>query len=364
MKLSPSKYFPILARWSCALLAAWLLPASVFAQSDGPARWLFVFETSSAMHKRLPATEQALKSFFADNSGVRLQAGDSIGVWTCGQKLRTGEFPLATWEPAQAATLTSNLMSFLRAQKSSGDAQLAMLQPALDGVVTDSARFTAVIFCDGDSEITATPYDVGVNQTFRDGRAERKKNAKPFVVVLRSQEGKYIGCTVNFPPGTVNLPPFPPPPPVINTPPRIVAPVKTTPVAPAPSLVIVGTNVSGTLAEPPAPAETIPPPVEPTVSVPAPISAPVATVPVAPVMPIIIHTAVPQPVKLAATNPPPVIAAPVANDNTDRETRRLLYVGGGLFVVVVIVGVLIVRSRRQPQSSLITSSMQDDPRRK
>lgn len=373
MNLSSPKYFSIFTRWSGALLAAWLLSANTFAQSNDPARWLFVFETSPAMHKRLPATEQALKNFFANAGDARLQAGDSIGVWTCGSKLRTGEFPLATWEPAQATTLVSNLMNFLRAQKTSSDAQLAMLQPALDGVVTDSAQFTAVIFCDGDSEITATPYDVGVNQTFLAGRAERKKNAKPFVVVLRSQAGKYIGCTVNFPPGTIDLPPFPPPPlPVTNPPPRVVAPVKPAPAVPAPSLVIVGTNVSGTLAEPPAtaPVETIPPPapVETPKVVPAPISAPPATIPVAPVKPLNIQSAEPVPIKRVATNPPPVIAAPVANvnakDNADHETRRLLYIGAGLFVVVIIVGVLIVRSRRQPQSSLITSSMQDDPRRK
>jgi hypothetical protein len=273
------------------------------------------------------------------------------------------------WQPAQAATLTSNLLVFLRAQKSSGDARLAVLQPVLDGVVADSAQFTAVIFCDGDSEITATPYDAGVNQTFRDGRAERKKNAQPFVVVLRSAAGKYLGCTVNFPPGAINLPPFPPPPPVTNPPPRVFVPVKPAP-APvaAPSLVIVGTNVSGTLAEPPAtaPAETVASPVEATkiVPEPTPISPTPAPVPVVPVKPLIIQAVAPVPVKLAVTNPTPVIAAPATEANTDRETRRLLYIGVGLFVVVVIIGVVIVRSRRQPQSSLITSSMQDDPRRK
>jgi hypothetical protein len=371
MKLPSSKYFPILARWSCALLAAWLLPASVFAQADGPARWLFVFETSPAMQKRLPATALALKNFFSNAAGAQLHDGDSIGVWTCGSKLHTGEFPLATWEPAQAADLTSNLMVFLHAQRSARDANLASLQPLLNSVVADSAQFTAVIFCDGDSAITATPYDTGVNQTLHAGLAERKKNAQPFVVVLRSQAGKYIGCTVNFPPGTIDLPPFlpPPPPPVTNPPPpRVVAPVKTAPVAPAPSLVIVGTNVSGALAETPTPPETNLPPVTPEKIVPAPISVPAPTPPAmappAPVKPLNVQAAAPVPVKLAATNPPPVIAAPVASDNTDHETRRLLYAGAGLFVVVVIIGVLIVRSRRQPQSSLITSSMQDDPRRK
>ncbi len=370
MKLSPPKYFPRLARWSVVLLAALLLPAGAFAQADGPARWLFVFETSSAMQKRLPATEQALKNFFATAAAEQMQAGDSIGVWTCGSKLRTGEFPLVTWQPALAANLTSNLLAFLHPQKSSGDAQLAALQPVLDGVVADSARFTAVIFCDGDSEIAATPYDAGVNQTFRDGRAERKKSAQPFVVVLRSAGGKYLGCTVNFPPGTINLPPFPPPPPpVTNPPPRVVAPVKPAPAPVAtPSLVIVGTNVSGTLAGPSAtaPAETVAPPVEGSkiAPEPTPVSPPVATVPVAPVKPLVIPAAPPVPVKLSVPNPPPVIAAPAAEENSDRETRRLLYAGAGLFVVVVIVGVMIIRSRRRPQSSLITSSLQDDPRRK
>jgi hypothetical protein len=368
MKLSSSKNFPMLARWLGVLLVAWLLPASAFAQADAPARWLFVFETSPAMQKRLPATEAALKNFFAIAAATQLQTGDSIGVWTCGQNLRTGEFPLTTWQPGQAATLTSNLLDFLHAQKTSRGANLAALQPLLDGVVADSAQFTAVIFCDGDSEINGTPYDTGVNQTLRNGRAERKKNAQPFVVVLRSLGGKYLGCTVNFPPGMVSLPPFPPPPPVTNPPPRVVAVVKPAPAPVAPSLVIVGTNVSGPLAEPPAaaPAEKFAPPapVETPKVVPAPISPPPATVPVVPVKPVVIQAAAPVAVKLVATNPPPAIAAPVATENTDHQTRHLLYAGVGLFVVVIIVGVLVVRSRRQPQSSLITSSMQDDPRRK
>ena len=45
--------------------------------------------------------------------------------------------------------------------------------------------------------------------------------------MLRSQLGKFVGCTVNFPPGNLNLPEFPPlplPPPAPVPRPVVVAP--------------------------------------------------------------------------------------------------------------------------------------------
>jgi len=63
------KLFSVVAKWLCVLLAVLALPVNVFAQPKSPERWLFIFDLSPTMKKRLPATEAALKNFFA--SAVR-----------------------------------------------------------------------------------------------------------------------------------------------------------------------------------------------------------------------------------------------------------------------------------------------------
>ena len=343
----------------CALLMTLLLPAAVSAQPKSPARWLLVFDLSPAMKKRLPATEAVLKNFFATGADGRLQAGDNIGVWTCDQKLHTGQFPLATWDSQQAVTLTTNLAAFLESRAYAGDSQLAALQPLLGRVIADSERLTVIVFCDGGSEISGTPYDLGISQNFLDGRAERKKNSQPFVVLIRTLSGKYVGCTVNFPPGDINIPLFLAPVPATTNPPPpppVVAPVKPVPVV-VPDLIINGTNVSQT--------DNAPTPAAPLTTNPIPVPAPVV-VKTSP--PAVQPVAIPPP----TNSPAAMVAAPTnaanvttnINDGTNQKPRHLVLIGVGLLAVAVVVLLLVFRPGRRPETSLISSSMQDDPDRK
>jgi hypothetical protein len=364
-------FFPTAARWLCGLLAALILPMNAPAQPTRPQRWLFIFDLSPAMQKRLPATEAVLKDFFTTAAGGQLREGDSIGVWTFDQKLHAGQFPLVNWNPNFATALTTNLTGFLRSQKFTDDSRLAAVQPALGSVVASSERLTLVIFCAGESEITATPYDRGINQNFLDGRAERKKSRQPFVVLIRARAGKYLGCTVNYPPGAINLPPFPVPPPVAPpTPtPVVAAVVKPAPVL-VPDLVIVGTNV-GAAASKPVEARNIV--AVATKSAPALVSHIPPAKTVAPLSNSVASNMVPATNPVAPPTPAKVttpVAAPVTNasatattDATGAQTRRLVHLGIGLLAAVAVLMVM-VRAGRRPRGSLISSSMEDDPRRK
>lgn len=354
------KIFSTIAKGWFALLALLALPLNTPAQPSRPERWLFVFDLSSAMKKRLPATEQVLTNFFATGAEGRLQNGDNIGVWTYDQKTHGGQFPLAIWKPEQATELMSNLTVFLNSRKYAMSSQLAALQPALAGVITNSERLTIVIFCDGESDITATPYDAGINQSFLDGRAEQKKSSQPFVVLIRTLSGKYIGCTVSFPPGAINIPLFLAPPPPVNIPPPpplVVAPIKPPPVV-VPDLVIIGTKVgpSAIAVEPPAPPKTnaLVRALPKTAAVPDAVPVPATVV----MPPATNQVAAKTEIPLAAPVTPVAVAAP------EKHKSVLLYVGAGILAVVFAVVILVVRLGRRTESSLITSSMQDDPRRK
>jgi hypothetical protein len=233
-----------------AALVATVLFSRASAQSllEPPQRWLLVFETSIAMKNCLPATAVEVQNIFISGMSSQLRLADSVGVWTFGKKLRTGDYPLFAWVPRMAASDATDLINFLDRQHYLDSARFGVLRPALKQVIAHSQRLTIVIFCDGLDDFKLTPYDDGINQTFKQLKDGRNKMQQPFVVVVRTQNGEFVGATVNLPPGNLDFPPFPPlpqdlqaAPPNSPSPPAVVVPPP--PVIVQPPLVIVGTNV-------------------------------------------------------------------------------------------------------------------------
>lgn len=239
------------ARWLAAALAALVLFSHASAQTaPPPQRWLLVFDTASTMKKLLPATTAELQNLFFDSISGQIRAGDGIGVWTFDKKLHAGQYPQLTWMPGQAASDAADLTIFLNNQHYTDKTTYAALRPALYQVIAHSQRLTVIIFCDGRDNLKLTPYDKEINQTFQQLKMGRTDLKVPFVLVVRTQEGQFVGATVNIPPGSLDLPPFPLLPQEVEANPAVPANPAQTPVnapppvvVPAPSLIIVGTNV-------------------------------------------------------------------------------------------------------------------------
>jgi hypothetical protein len=234
-------------------LLAWMvwIPA---AQSQTPARtvenrYLLIFDTSSAMKKRLPAMQKAVNQLFLSMMNGQLQPNDSIGVWAFDSKLRAGRFPLQRWLPDNAATVASNITTFIQQEHHSQSTHFDVIVPSLNGLVQDSDRLTVLIFCYGNEKIQGTPFDNAINSIFKENQRAFEKAKQVFIVVLRTQFGQYVGYTVNSSAIGVNFPEFPPlPQPILSI------TIKTNPPPPPPRpvvaaqpLVIVGTNVGTNL---------------------------------------------------------------------------------------------------------------------
>jgi len=378
--------------WIClALPAAFFFVSGIHAQPAGEAvesRWLLVFDTSSEMKQRLPQVQAEINNLLARGMSGRLQPRDSIGVWTFDETPHTGQFPLQFWAPEDAATLAASINKFIGSQRYANSTRFDALIPLLKQVAQNSGRLTVLIFCDGDGTITGTPYDDGINRLFQQRQAIQKKARQPFIIVLRSQLGKFTDCSVNFPPGMVNLPDFPPlPPPPAPTnapplpapPPRIGAP-----------LIIIGTNVGANWPPPAPPEPPKPVPVIQTNTTPAPpVTNPVAPVnpipatnPVEPVAPPnpepgigpVVETNVivaPAPIPVPATNTVvqtnvagPVNAVARTNDvvappeSSGSGHMGALILGGGLLVAAgALAAFAFFRARRADRGSLITRTM-------
>ena len=353
------------AQIAAALLAGVALMSKAPAQPAVPAvenRFLLVFETSSDMKKRLPAVQRTFDTMLASNMRGQLLAGDSIGVWTFDREVRTGQFPLQRWVPENAATIASNIMRFVDKQHYSKKTSFDALRPYLNWIVQSSDRVTVVIVCDGEGAIVGTPFDAGINRIFEQQQVERKKSRQPFIIVLRSQLGSYVGCAVDSPPALVSFPDFPPlPQPPIE--PTNVPPPPPRPPVEAPPLIIIGTR-PGTNAPPPEPAPAPPmttnqPP--PTVALPP--TSVIANVDTNAPPPVAALKPTNGPVALPANPVAPAVAVPakamaLPPENSGLNTKKALVVGVIFLILAGALTVLVLNhSRRANHGSLITRSM-------
>ena len=229
-KLTDWNKFLRCGRLAVGLLAAIFSIPALHAQPTEQtvqSRFLFVFDTSKNMKPRREAVEKTLNIMLATSLSGHLHSGDSMGVWTIGQSLKAKGFPLQEWNPEAAVNIASNLVKYVGKQPYANVTHFEVLQPLLNRVTQSSERLTVLIFCDGEAKITGTPYDDAINQAFQEKLAEQKNARQPFVIILRSQLGQYVGCTLSLPPQPLNYPEFPPLP--LPSPPPAPKPIKTPP---------------------------------------------------------------------------------------------------------------------------------------
>jgi hypothetical protein len=348
-KLKINIFFHLKATVS-ALLAGMILIPGLRAQPTEQTvqnRFLFVFDTSREMKARGAALEKALNTLLATSLNGQLHAGDSMGVWTFGQDLRPGDYPLQSWNPDNAVMIASNLVKFVGNQHYGKAARFEALQPLLNKVVQNSERLTVLIFCDGGEKFTGTPFDDGINQIFDQKRNDQKSAGQPFVILLRSQLGQYIGCSVGLPPQPLTYPQFPPlplpppPPKVTNTLPPPAPVVRGQP------LIIVGTK---TESSPPPPKE-VPtnPPAEIKSAPPEAQSNAIAPPSANPVT-----TNLPAQITM-----PTNVAAPSAPPPADSGGKIFPIIAAGLVGAAFALGLVFWLRPRPKDSSLITHSMND-----
>jgi len=283
----------------------------------------------------------------------QLQPGDSIGVWTFDNKLRAGQFPLQRWLPENAATIASNITTFVKREHYSGSTLFDAIMPFLDGLVQDSDRLTVLIFCDGNGEIQGTPFDDAINAIFKQNQRAFGETKQTFIVVLRTQFGQYAGYTMNSSATGVKFPEFPllsqppVPPPTVKANPSPLPVVETLP------LVIIGTNVGTNLLPP---TKSRPVPTNPPLNNPSPTTT---------------ESNPPPPAKLlnltnvALTNIAPLKIAETQTNAPATSTEKPKWSGNGALTIAAMflaaAGALVVlmlhRSRKTKQGSIITRSM-------
>jgi hypothetical protein len=314
-------------------------------------RFLFIFDTSKNMKPRFAAVEKSLNTMLATSLGGQLHSGDSMGVWTFGESLKTKGFPLQSWNPDAAVTIASNLVKFVDKQSYAKSTRFEALQPTLNRVMQDSERLTVLIFCDGEGKVSGTPCDDALNQALKEKLAEQKAARQPFVIILRSQLGQYVGCSLGLPPRSLSFPQFPPlplPPPPPAPEPASVPPV---PVVVGQPLIIIGKKPPASLPPPVTnapPAAAMEKPVTPVLE-----KTPVVSTNTTAVV-TVTNPVVAKRVEMTPTNPPPPMSQSSVSGG---QNYRLI--GAGLLGAAIAFGLILGLRPRRKETSLITRSMKE-----
>ncbi|HTR42161.1 MAG TPA: hypothetical protein VMH87_11155 [Pseudomonadales bacterium] len=354
--------------------------------APGETRVLIIFDTSSAMKKRLPNEVKAIKQLFALALAERLQNGDTIGIWTFDSDVHTGEYPLQYWQVQNITPIASSVISFVQSEHYGKTTSFDKLTPLISHVISTSPRILVIIFCDGDGQFKGTPFDMSVNAAFKEHQNDMRKAREPFVIALQGENGQYNGSTISSA-EEMNIPHFSPRGPSPQFPTEGAPVSQAPPPAPAPQpLIIIGHPATNAPPPPPTqdiiikgtPPVTTPAPAPPagsvqTNAVPQANSLPESKLPEtnsappvvvsAPATNTVVSSAVVSPPEPPAPTPVPTPAvtpaAPPISITMPAETSKaaLFVIAGGILIVAgVPLWVILGRSRRQA-TSLITESL-------
>jgi hypothetical protein len=340
---------------------------------SSPERFLIIIEASSDMEKRALNVQRSVGLLLSRTLREELQRGDTIGLWTYDQELHTGKFPLQRWLPTAGKEIILATVQFVQQMHYARQARLDPVMAQLKSLVADSDKLTVILISSGNEAPTGTPFDEQIAEVFKLNVSEQRKQAMPFVTILRSLHGKFVGFKVNTPPWPFEVPAYPvqaetvlptPAPTNATTP----AKAEAAPRPPAAKPIIIlqpasapaeRTNTLLPASSPPAPSVVKSPPTEAPPNPPAvaAVTPPPVEMPIAP--PPVERTSSP-PAQPPSPVPSPATVAPV--QPAMKTPVVPILIGAGVVVLGISLWcfLLVKRAREQPRVSLISRSMNRD----
>lgn len=198
-----------------AVLLAGLATANG-AASNSPAqppqgsgnRYLLIFDTSRGMARRADSLVNSVGELVLSGMNGQMRQGDTLGIWTFDESLHTGMFPLQTWGSGKthAEMVTKNVLKFVRGLTYDSKANFAGVTPLLNELIKNSHTLTIIVFSDGFTEISGTPFDRQINRSYASWSEEQQRQRKPIITALLAQDGKLTDHVVAAVPWPLKLP--------------------------------------------------------------------------------------------------------------------------------------------------------------
>lgn len=217
----------------CGLLALSALRA---APAPEPNRFLFIIDTSAGMKRlELPLRETIFDLIYSGARG-RMTNGDTFGVWLINDRNDTS-YPMETWKQKFIVEIGAKAVSNLKDKGFKGTARLDLAMADLQRILQNVGDLTVVLLSNGETPIAGTPFDDAINARYRELAPVMKAARGSLNTTLVARDGTFVAWGVNSPDFLMDFP---------------VVPAKAK--RPAPSAVVVRTEVQPPTTAPAAPA--------------------------------------------------------------------------------------------------------------
>src|ERR1051326_1495101 len=175
-------------------------------------RYLLILETSKSMQPRSEAVIKAVQDLLTSGIGGQLRRGGTIVLWTFNEEVYAGRFQLQRWFPEAHRSIGIRLLDFIKEQNYEKRGSLEQVLSEMDRVIKGSQLITIILISDGAENISGTPFDDKINETYKLWQRDQQKAKQPFLTLLRAKGGKFTEYAVTPAPCPLEIPPVPPDP--------------------------------------------------------------------------------------------------------------------------------------------------------
>ena len=185
----------ILCLLSVRLPAAELMTPAVPLTPD--CKYLIIVDTSLSMSRMAETTARSLHQMVSSGLYGQMKEGEVFTIWTFNESIQQREFPLNAWKPELKQSLGNRVLQFMASQRYRRSQNMHALMNALTRARGICPNLAVLLVTDGSQAIVGTPFDRTINNAYG-WRADELKAAKvPFLTVLMSEKGKFVGSTVH-----------------------------------------------------------------------------------------------------------------------------------------------------------------------
>jgi len=203
----------ISSRVSTILALFFLVGTTAFAAPKPAApegnRFLFVVETSSAMLAFEHAGRQAAFDLIYSGINGQIHSNDTIGVWTFGETVHAGLFPMQVWVPEQKLQLASHIGLFVKNQHYDNQAHLDRVITKLLPLIATVKDLTVLIVSGSNAVWKGTTFDQEINLAYEKAARESGNAKLPIITTLVARNGNIVHRSVTVAGEPISLPQSP-----------------------------------------------------------------------------------------------------------------------------------------------------------
>jgi len=178
--------------------ASWASAGITTAPRKGPDgnRFLFVVDTSSSMKPIEDSGRQVVFDLVYSGIEERMRPGDTFGVWTFGESVKMGAFPVQLWSSEKSMGLATEVSQFLKEHSNGRSSRLDAAITNIEQLIKSVKDLDVVIVTSAATRFKLDDTWAMLSKDVKARVEQAKKNNRAIIITLAGRGGQIRQATV------------------------------------------------------------------------------------------------------------------------------------------------------------------------